>query len=343
MMAGRGGSAVAGGPALHIPVLGQPAVEFLNVRDGGIYIDGTFGAGGYTRAILAAADCKVIGIDRDQTAIAASADLVEDAKGRLTLTEDTFSNLDTIARDVGYETVDGVVLDLGVSSMQLDTADRGFSFRLDGPLDMRMGGMGANAADVVNAASERDLANIIFILGEERHSRGVARAIVKARAGARIETTRALSDIVASVVRGRPGDIHPATRTFQALRIFVNDELGELVAGLQAAERILKSGGRLAVVSFHSLEDRIVKLFFADRSETRGGSRHAPQVDRPAPGFNVLTKRPVVADEGEIERNPRARSAKLRAAERTSAPSRANLPSGLLPQLPSLNDVLKGR
>jgi len=343
MMAGRGGSAVAGGPALHIPVLGQPAVEFLNVRDGGIYIDGTFGAGGYTRAILAAADCKVIGIDRDQTAIAASADLVEDAKGRLTLTEDTFSNLDTIARDARYETVDGVVLDLGVSSMQLDTADRGFSFRLDGPLDMRMGGVGANAADVVNAASERDLANIIFILGEERHSRGVARAIVKARAGERIETTRVLADIVASVVRGRPGDIHPATRTFQALRIFVNDELGELVAGLQAAERILKSGGRLAVVSFHSLEDRIVKLFFADRSETRGGSRHAPQVDRPAPGFNVLTKRPVVADDGEVERNPRARSAKLRAAERTSAPSRAGLPSGLLPQLPSLNDVLKGR
>ena len=343
MMAGRGGSAVAGGPALHIPVLGRPAVEFLKVRDGGVYIDGTFGAGGYTRAILAAADCKVIGVDRDQTAVASGADLVEDAKGSLILTEDNFSNLDTIARDAGYEHVDGVVLDLGVSSMQLDTAGRGFSFRLDGPLDMRMGGVGANAADVVNAASERDLANIIFILGEERHSRGVARALVKARAGARIETTRVLADIVASVVRGRPGDIHPATRTFQALRIFVNDELGELVAGLQAAERILKSGGRLAVVSFHSLEDRIVKSFFADRSETRGGSRHAPQVERPAPCFNVLTKRPMVAEEAEVESNPRARSAKLRAAERTSAPSRAGLPSGLLPLLPSLTDVLKGR
>jgi 16S rRNA (cytosine1402-N4)-methyltransferase len=343
MMAGRGGSAVAGGPALHIPVLGQPAVEFLKVHDGGVYIDGTFGAGGYTCAILAAADCKVIGIDRDQTAIATSADLVEDAKGRLVLTEDTFSNLDTIAREAGYENVDGVVLDLGVSSMQLDTAGRGFSFRLDGPLDMRMGGAGPSAADIVNAASERDLANIIFILGEERHSRGVARAILKARASARIETTRALADIVASVVRGRPGDIHPATRTFQALRIFVNDELGELVAGLQAAERILKSGGRLAVVSFHSLEDRVVKSFFADRSETRGGSRHAPQVERPAPTFNVLTKRPVVADQNELERNPRARSAKLRAAERTNLPARADLPSGLLPQLPSLNDVLKGR
>jgi len=343
MMAGRGGSAVAGGPASHIPVLGQPAVEFLSVRDGGIYIDGTFGAGGYTRAILAAADCKVIGIDRDQTAIAASADLVEDAKGRLTLTEDNFSSLDAIARDSGYAQVDGVVLDLGVSSMQLDTAGRGFSFRLDGPLDMRMGTEGISAADVVNEASERDLANIVFILGEERHSRGVARAIVKARTGARIETTRALADIVASVVRNRPGDIHPATRTFQALRIFVNDELGELVAGLQAAERTLIPGGRLVVVSFHSLEDRIVKSFFADRSETRSGSRHAPEIERPAPTFTALTKRPVVADEAEIERNPRARSAKLRAAERTSAPSRAGLPSGLLPPLPSLNDVLKGR
>ncbi len=343
MMAGRGGSAVAGGPALHIPVLGQPAVEFLNVRDGGIYIDGTFGAGGYTRAILAAANCKVIGIDRDQTAIAASADVVEGANGRLILSEDNFSNLDTIARGTGYESADGVVLDLGVSSMQLDTAGRGFSFRLDGPLDMRMGGAGVSAADVVNAASERDLANIIFNLGEERHSRGVARAIVKARASARIETTRALADIAASVVRSRPGDIHPATRTFQALRIFVNDELGELVGALQAAERILKSGGRLVVVSFHSLEDRIVKAFFADRSETRGGSRHAPQIERPAPTFNVLTKRPIVADEAEVARNARARSAKLRAAERTSAASRDDLPSGLLPQLPSLNDVLKGR
>jgi 16S rRNA (cytosine1402-N4)-methyltransferase len=343
MMAGRGGSAVAGGPAHHIPVLGRPAVEFLKVRDGGVYIDGTFGAGGYTRAILAAADCKVIGVDRDQTAIASGADLVEEAKGRLILTEDNFSNLDTIARGAGFKHVDGVVLDVGVSSMQLDTPERGFSFRLDGPLDMRMGAEGTSAADVVNAASERDLANIIFILGEERHSRSVARAIVKARAAARIETTGALANIVASVVRSRPGDINPATRTFQALRIFVNDELVELAGALQAAERILKSGGRLAVVSFHSLEDRIVKSFFTDRGETRGGSRHAPEVERPAPTFTALTKRPVVADEEEIERNPRARSAKLRAAERTSAPSRAALPTGLLPPLPLLTDVLKVR
>ena len=182
MMAGGGGSAVAGGSALHIPVLGGPAVDFLNVRDGGVYIDGTFGAGGYTRRILAAANCKIVAIDRDQSAVARGADLVEEAQGRLTLIEDRFSNLDTIAREAGYDAIDGVVLDLGVSSMQLDTAGRGFSFRLDGPLDMRMSGEGASAADVVNTASERDLADIIFTLGEERHSRAVARAIIKARA-----------------------------------------------------------------------------------------------------------------------------------------------------------------
>ena len=343
MTAGGGGSAVAGGLALHIPVLGRPVLEFLQPRDGGIYIDGTFGAGGYTRAILAAAESKVIGIDRDQTAIALGADLVEQAKGRLTLVEDRFSNLDAIARTVGYNTVDGVVLDLGVSSMQLDRAERGFSFRLDGPLDMRMGSEGPSAAEVIAAVSERDLADIIFSLGEERHSRAVARAIIKARSSAPIETSRALAEIVASVVRSRPGDIHPATRTFQALRIFVNDELGELVTALQAAERILKSGGRLVVVSFHSLEDRIVKSFFADRGEIRGGSRHAPEVKRPTLTFRIITKRPVVADEDEVMRNARARSAKLRAAERTDAPARAGVPSDLLPRLPSIADVLKGR
>ena len=343
MTAGGDGSAVAGGLALHIPVLGRPAVDQLNVRDGGVYIDGTFGAGGYTRAILAAADSKVIGIDRDQNAIALGADLVEQVNGRLTLIEDRFSNLDAVAREAGHDAVDGVVFDLGVSSMQLDTAKRGFSFRLDGPLDMRMSDEGVSAADVINAASERDLADIIFLLGEERHSRAVARAVIKRRTDAPIKTTRALADIIASVVRSRPGDIHPATRTFQALRIYVNDELGELVAALQAAERILKSGGRLVAVSFHSLEDRIVKSFFADRGETRGGSRHAPEVQRAAPTFSVLTKRPVTADEDEVANNPRARSAKMRAAERTGAPARIGTPVGLLPRLPSLADVLKGR
>jgi 16S rRNA (cytosine1402-N4)-methyltransferase len=344
MTAGGGGfAAVAGGPALHIPVLGRPAIEFLNVRDGGVYIDATFGAGGYTRAILAAANCKVIGIDRDQHAVALGADLVQAAGGRLTLIEDCFSALETIARECGHDGVDGVVLDLGVSSMQLDTAERGFSFRHAGPLDMRMSGEGPSASDVVARAGERDLANIIFLLGEERHSRAIARAIVKARQITPILTTTALADIVGSVVRSRPGDIHPATRTFQALRIFVNDELGELIAALAAAERILKPNGRLVVVSFHSLEDRIVKSFLSGRSEMRAGSRHAPERRLPAPTFRVLTKRAVIADADEIARNPRARSAKLRAAERSEAPARADGGSALAPDLPALADLVKGR
>ena len=343
MTAGSGGSAVAGGSALHIPVLGRSAVDFLNVRDGGVYIDGTFGAGGYTRAILASANCKVIGIDRDQNAIGLGAGIVEEAKGRLILTEDRFSNLDSIARDAGYEAVDGVVLDLGVSSMQLDNAERGFSFRLDGPLDMRMSGEGVSAAEVVNAASERDLADIIFTLGEERHSRAIARAIVETRDQAAIRTTKALAEAVMSVMRARPADIHPATRTFQALRIFVNSELGELIKALQAAERVLKVGGRLVVVSFHSLEDRIVKMFFTDRGRNRAGSRHAPEIKQAVPTFSVLTKRPVIASDAEIDRNPRARSAKLRAAERTDGPARAGVPANISLRLPSLADVLKGR
>ncbi len=344
MMAGGDGfAAVAGGPAPHIPVLCHPALEFLNVCDGGVFIDATFGAGGYTRAMLAAADCKVIGIDRDGSALALGRELAETSRGRLSLVPDRFSNLDAVAQAQGLDVVDGVVLDLGVSFMQIDTPQRGFSFRLDGPLDMRMGGDGPSAADVVAKASERDLANIIFLLGEERHSRSVARAIVKARAETPITTTARLADIVASVVRMRPNDIHPATRTFQALRIFINDELGELVGALAAAERVLKPNGRLVVVSFHSLEDRIVKSFFTDRSDTRAGSRHAPERKRSEPTFRVLTKRPVVADEAEIARNPRARSAKLRAAERSATPARPDDLTGLLPHLPSLADALKGR
>ncbi len=343
MMVGGGGSrAVAGGPAPHIPVLGRPALEFLNVHDGGVYIDGTFGAGGYTRALLAAADCRVIGIDRDPSAIALGDALVASSQGRLTLAEDRFSELDRIANDAGFDAVDGVVLDVGVSSMQLDRPERGFSFRHDGPLDMRMGGEGPSAADVVNAASERDLADIIYLLGEERHSRAVARAIVRARDEAPIVTTVALADLVASVVRMRASDIHPATRTFQALRIFVNDELGELARALAAAERILKREGRLAVVAFHSLEDRIVKTFLSERGEIRAGSRHAPEIKSPAPTFRVLTKRPVTADDEEVARNPRARSAKLRAAERTDAPARGDA-DDLLPRLPTLAAVLNGR
>ncbi len=340
---GDGFAAVAGGPAPHIPVLGRPALHFLNVKDGGVYIDATFGAGGYARAMLAAANCKVIAIDRDRQALAHGAELAAAVQGRLALIEDRFSNLERVARNAGCESVDGVVLDLGVSSMQLDEPARGFSFRLEGPLDMRMGASGPSAADVLAAASERDLANIIFALGEERRSRAVARAIVKAREQTPITTTAALADIVASVVRAKPGDIHPATRTFQALRIFVNNELGELVAALAASERILKAGGRLVAVSFHSLEDRIVKSFLGRRSETRGGSRHAPEVKRAAPSFRVLTKRLVTADEEERARNPRARSAKLRAAERTDAPAHTEDLSDLLPRLPTLADVLRGR
>jgi 16S rRNA (cytosine1402-N4)-methyltransferase len=345
MMTGRGGGqpAADGGLVRHIPVLGGPAVEFLNVRDGGVYIDATFGAGGYTRAILAAANCHVIGIDRDQRAIAAGFDLVSRAEGRLVLVEDRFSDLEGVARSCGYDAVDGVVLDIGVSSMQLDEAARGFSFRLDGPLDMRMGGAGPSAADVVAHASERDLAKIVATLGEERHARAVARAIVRAREATAIETTGALADIIASVVRARPATIHPATRTFQALRIFVNEELPELAAGLEAAERVLRPGGRLAVVSFHSLEDRIVKSFLAARGRRSAGSRHAPEAVQAPASFRILTGRPVTAGDAEIAANPRARSAKLRAAERTEAPAGEGIADDLLPRLPSLAEVVSGR
>jgi 16S rRNA (cytosine1402-N4)-methyltransferase len=335
---GAGKPAAAGGPARHIPVLARRVLDYLNVRDGGLYVDGTFGAGGYTRAILQAANASVVGIDRDRTAIALGADLVDQAGGRLTLIESRFSALDEVAG--GSSVADGVVLDLGVSSMQLDTPERGFSFRFEGPLDMRMEAEGATAADIVAAASERDLARIIATLGEERHARAVARAIVRARRQTPIRTTGALADIVAQVVRARPGDIHPATRTFQALRLFVNDELGELAQALAAAERVLKPGGRLVVVSFHSLEDRIVKTFFAARSGAGRGSRHLPEAPRLPATFRILTKRPLIPDEDEIAENPRARSAKLRAGERTEAAPNPTLPE--IPALPSLADVLRG-
>jgi 16S rRNA (cytosine1402-N4)-methyltransferase len=332
---------VAGGLARHVPVLVHSVIEHLRVRDGGVYIDGTFGAGGYTQRILAAASCQVIALDRDRTAIANGARQVEDAAGRLTLVESRFSELDDVAQNLGHAQVDGVVLDLGVSSMQLDEAERGFSFRLDGPLDMRMAAEGPSAADVVARASDRELADIIFELGEERHARAVARAIVKARTEKPITTTQALSDVVARVVHGKPGAIHPATRTFQALRIFVNEELLELVTALEAAERVLKPGGRLVVVSFHSLEDRIVKSFFNDHGRTFAGSRHAPVIQGPAPTLNILTKRPIEAEDAEVASNPRARSAKLRAAERTSEPAQIRDNSHLLPRLPDLAVIMR--
>ncbi len=338
---GSGKPAAAGGLARHIPVLAPKAIEFLNLRGGGVYVDGTFGAGGYTRLILDLADTRVIALDRDRNAVARGVLLVEAARGRLVLFEERFSHLADTVRGAGLESVDGIVLDLGVSSMQLDEAERGFSFRLEGPLDMRMGGEGPSAADVVANASERDLAAIIATLGEERHARAVARAIVAARSKAPIRSTGELATIVAGVVRTRPGDIHPATRTFQALRIFVNDELAELAAALTAAERVLKPGGRLVVVSFHSLEDRIVKTFLTERGRTRAGSRHLPEVKSAPPSFHLLTKRPHVADEAEIAANPRARSAKLRAAERTSAAPFPDRGDELLPRLPDWRSIAK--
>ncbi|WFU54112.1 16S rRNA (cytosine(1402)-N(4))-methyltransferase RsmH [Bradyrhizobium pachyrhizi] len=323
----------------HISVLGREAVAYLAPRAGGIYVDATFGAGGYSRAILDVAETRVIGIDRDRTAITGGFDLVDGAGGRLTLVEDRFSNLAEVCASQGVDAVDGVVMDVGVSSMQLDRAERGFSFRLGGPLDMRMAQSGPTAADVVATASEKQLADIIYIFGEERHSRGVARAIVAARKDAPITTTDALADIVAKVVRAKPNEIHPATRTFQALRIFVNEELDELHLALAAAERVLKPGGRLVVVSFHSLEDRIVKNFLSLRGKVSAGSRHLPEIAQAAPSFQILTKRPVTPDEAELAANPRARSAKLRAAKRSAAPVHAD---DDLPSWPRLSDLKRG-
>jgi 16S rRNA (cytosine1402-N4)-methyltransferase len=259
------------------------------------------------------------------------------------LVEDRFSRLADICADQGIAAVDGVVMDVGVSSMQLDQSGRGFSFRLDGPLDMRMGHAGPTAADVVANASEEELANIIHVFGEERHSRSVARTIVAARKEAPITTTRALADIVARAVKSKPGDIHPATRTFQALRILVNEELDELHLALAAAERVLKPGGRLAVVSFHSLEDRIVKNFLSGRGRAPAYSRHQPEVTAAPPSFQLLTRKPQTPGEVEIAANPRARSAKLRAAERADAPARSAAVEELLPRLPSLADAMRGR
>jgi 16S rRNA (cytosine1402-N4)-methyltransferase len=323
----------------HISVVGREAVDMLSPRDGGVYIDATFGAGGYSRMILDIPGTRVIGIDRDRTAITGGFDLVEGSDGRLTLIEDRFSRLEEICVSEGLSAVDGIVMDVGVSSMQLDEAWRGFSFRQNGPLDMRMGHDGPTAADVIADASEAELADIIYIFGEERHSRPVARAIVATRKDGPIKTTRALADVVARVVRAKPGDIHPATRTFQALRIFVNEELDELQRALEAAERALKAGGRLVVVSFHSLEDRIVKNFLNARAKASRGSRHLPEVSRAEPSFRLLTKRPLVPTDSEVAANPRARSAKLRAAERTAAPAHA---SSDLPSWPRLSDVVGG-
>lgn len=331
MMAGPGRETDAGGgPARHIPVLLDEVIRALSPLGGAKVVDGTFGAGGYTRAMLAQG-ATVTAIDRDPDAIAAGAALVASASGALKLVRGRFSDLDELAA----EPVDGVVLDIGVSSMQLDEAERGFSFRTDGPLDMRMERAGPTAADVVNKLAVGDLIRIFGILGEERHAGRVARAIEKRRDMRAFTRTRDLADVIEKAVgRGPKDKIHPATRSFQGLRIFVNDELGQLVEALFAAERALKPGGRLAVVTFHSLEDRIVKRFLADRSGRGGGSRHLPEVASRAATFDPVAKA-VEPGEDEIERNPRARSSRLRAAVRTNAaPQPADQSLFDLPRLP---------
>ena len=309
----------------HVPVLLAEVLDHLKPQNDETYVDGTFGAGGYTRALLDHANCAVIAIDRDPGAIADGLDMVLDYAPRLTLIEGRFGDMERVLNAAGAGEVDGIVLDIGVSSMHLDEADRGFSFMRDGPLDMRMGGSGPTAADVLAQAEESDIADILYYLGEERRSRAIARAIVKRREELPLTRTLELAELVGRVLGHRKSDPkHPATRTFQALRIYVNDELGELAEGLVAAEKLLKPGGRLVVVTFHSLEDRIVKRFFASRcGKVDQGSRHQPVKNVPQinPSFQFVNRRPVSPDERETDGNPRARSAKLRAVRRTDAAS----------------------
>ncbi|MEL6583062.1 MAG: 16S rRNA (cytosine(1402)-N(4))-methyltransferase RsmH [Pseudomonadota bacterium] len=303
----------------HIPVLLNEVLESASPVQG-VWLDGTLGAGGYTRALLDAGADRVIGVDRDPEA-GKQAEVWAAAYGdRFSFAPGTFSSLDTLAAEQGAEQLDGVVLDIGVSSMQLDQAERGFSFRHDGPLDMRMAQDGESAADLVNSLTEADLSDVLFQYGEERASRKIARAILKTRPH---HTTSGLAKAIADVLpRQKPGDPHPATRSFQALRIAVNAELVELARALFAAERVLKPGGVLIVVTFHSLEDRIVKKMFARAtSRGEGGNRHAPAAVLAAPSFEMIGRKAVTANAEELAANPRARSAKLRAARRTDAPA----------------------
>jgi len=324
----RSRAEVALGLARHIPVLLPAIIRHLKPHDGGRYIDATFGGGGYSHAILAAANCEVRALDRDPAAIAGGAALAAAFSPRLTLEHKRFGDL---LKDAAEEAQrwDGVVFDLGVSSMQLDEPERGFSFQADGPLDMRMSAspgtlspQGLSAADVVNGAPEAVLADIIFKLGEERRARAIAAAIVRRRRERPIARTLELAEIVAGAVGGRAGKgKHPATRTFQALRLYINDELGELARGLAAAEVMLKPGGRLLAVTFHSLEDRIVKRFLSARAQGEAPrSRHLPPAaERRRASFRIVNHKPLTPEESEIAANPRARSAKLRVGERTDA------------------------
>jgi len=325
----------------HVPVMRDQVLDALAVTPGGVYVDGTFGAGGYTRAILAAAPgCVVWAIDRDPAVRPHAEAVANDFPDRFRLIHGRFGAMDQSLPAHGVHAVTGIALDLGVSSLQIDDPVRGFSFMRDGPLDMRMAGAdstdGPSAADLVNTLDEADLADVIYALGEERHARRVARAIVQARAEAPITRTGHLADVVRAAIPGaarqqaRDG-IDPATRTFQALRLRVNDELGEVVAGLEGAERLLAPGGRLVVVSFHSLEDRIVKDFIRDRSGDRPQpSRHLPAAanDQPPATFRAIGRKALRPTEAEVAANPRARSARLRIAERTDAPARPSREGG---------------
>lgn len=303
--------------APHVPVLLRPLLAGVSPVQGR-WLDGTFGAGGYTRGLLEAGASKVYGVDRDPLAFTMAADWVGQYDDRIELVAGVFSKMDEYASGL-----DGVVLDLGVSSMQLDLAERGFSFMRDGPLDMRMSQDGPSAADLVNSASEEEIADILYHYGEERISRRIARAIVRERAIEPFKTTLQLSGLIEKTLpRTKPNQSHAATRSFQALRIAVNDEYGELFRGLMAAERALRPGGLLAVVTFHSIEDRMVKKFLQARAgRTGGGSRYAPEVEKEVPAFELLTRKAVGPDDQELEENPRSRSAKLRIARRTDAPA----------------------
>ena len=334
MMADIGIQSAEGGPVRHIPVLLDEVLAAVAPKSGALIVDGTFGAGGYSRAMLDKG-ARVIGIDRDPDAIAGGAELVEASSGRLQLFQGRFSNLEDA---LAGETPDAVMLDIGVSSMQIDEAERGFSFMRDGPLDMRMAQKGVSAADVVNHVKVGDLIRIFGILGEEKYAGRIARMIEKRRAAQKFETTKDLADAILALVGRRHDDkIHPATRVFQALRIHVNDELGELARALVAAEAVLTIGGRLAVVTFHSLEDRIVKRFFADRAGGSRGSRHLPDVALIAATFTQTKKSGIEAGEAELARNPRARSAKLRYGMRTDAAPRSDISFSDLPSLPIIS------
>ncbi|UHS57036.1 16S rRNA (cytosine(1402)-N(4))-methyltransferase RsmH [Agrobacterium vaccinii] len=339
MAANSGGrsSEAGGGPVRHIPVLLHEVIKALEPAPGKVILDGTFGAGGYTQAILDQG-ANVIALDRDPTAIAVGQAMVAANGGRLSLIQSQFSNL---AAHAPAEGLDGIVLDIGVSSMQIDEAERGFSFQKNGPLDMRMSASGVSAADVVNRCKVGDLIRIFGFLGEEKQPGRIARAIEKKRAEEPFRTTRDLAGLIEIVTPRKAKDkIHPATRVFQALRVFVNDELGELAQALFAAERALKPGGRLVVVTFHSLEDRIVKKYFADRSDRASGSRHMPMLAAKSAIFDAVGKPMIAASDEEADINPRARSAKLRAGLRTTAPARsADLSIFELPDLASLEKM----